>query len=144
LAADPGAVPASGRPLPQVLGEAIALMQEGLCNVAHPSYFGYISPRPHPATLLGDFLGSALNQTPGAWRAGPAATAIEVQVLHWLRELFGLPAVEGDLPGGIFTGGGTLANLIALKLARDQLLGKRVRDHGLDPRGLRVYMSCEG
>ncbi|MGP0172647.1 pyridoxal phosphate-dependent decarboxylase family protein [Pseudomonas sp. NCHU5208] len=144
LAAEPASVAQGGNPLPAVLDEAIALMQEGLCNVAHPSYFGYISPRPHPATVLGDFLGSALNQTPGAWRAGPAATAIEVQVLHWLRELFGLPAVEGALPGGIFTGGGTLANLIALKLARDQLLGKHVQIEGLDPRGLRIYMSCEG
>ncbi|WP_416398893.1 pyridoxal phosphate-dependent decarboxylase family protein [Allohahella sp. A8] len=144
LADRPEALPVAGMPLSEVLNEAGAFMENGMCNVSHPRYFGYISPKPHPATVLGDFLGSSLNQTPGAWRAGPSATAIEIQVLHWLRELFALPPAVGQLPGGIFTGGGTLANLIALKLARDRVVGAEVRNKGLSSEQLRVYMSVEG
>ncbi len=133
-----------GQPLRKVIEEAIEWMEQGMCNVSHPRYFGYISPRPHPATILGDLVGSAANQTPGAWRAGPAATAVEVQVLCWFRELFDLPPPKGRLPGGVFTGGGTLANVLALKLSRDQAYGEDAINQGLYDRPGRVYMSKEG
>lgn len=133
-----------GQPLRKVIEEAIEWVAQGMCNVSHPRYFGYISPRPHPATVLGDLVGNAANQTPGAWRAGPAATAVEVQVLRWFRELFNLPAPKGRLPGGVFTGGGTLANVLALKLARDQAYGEDAINQGLYGRPGRVYMSQEG
>lgn len=133
----------TGLPLKDVIGEAITKLSEGMCNVSHPRYFGYISPKPHPAMVLGDLLGSGANQTPGAWRAGPAATAVEVQVLHWLRVLFGLPAPSGRLPGGVFTGGGTLANVIALKLARDSFYNRSVSEAEKGFNHGRVYLSEE-
>lgn len=138
----PQSLAADGLPLGDTLAEAIELMGAGLCNVSHPKYFGYISPKPHPATVLGDLLGSALNQTPGAWRAGPSATMIEAEVLHALRGLFDLPPVQGRLPGGVFTGGGTLANLIGLKLAREHWQARVGRDMPFSR--ARVYMSREG
>ena len=141
---EPSDEPQLASSLSEVISNAIELMLNGMCNVYNPNYFGYISPRPHPASILGDFLASTLNQTPGAWRAGPGATAIEVQVLHWLRTLFKLPPVTGPWPGGIFTGGGTIANLAALKLARDFRLGDSVKRTGLDSNKYRVYTSTEG
>lgn len=141
---DPASMPEHGQSLDDTLAQAVELMQQGLCNVSHPLYFGYISPRPHPAAVLGDFLGSALNQTPGAWRAGPSATMVEVEVLHALRSLFGLDPVVGRLPGGVFTGGGTLANLIGLKLAREQLHRQHPEMRRAGGLGPRIYMSREG
>lgn len=137
-------LPDQGADFSRVLEDVMHLFTEGNCNVFHPLYFGYISPRPHPFVIFGDFIASALNQTPGAWRAGPSATLIEVQVLSWFRELFGLPRVDGNLPGGIFTGGGTIANTIALKAARDRMLGESVQYDGLNGARFKVYTSLEG
>lgn len=132
-------LPETGRALEDLIRSASAEVLQGYCNVSHPLYFGYISPKPHPAAVLGDALASGLNQTPGAWRAGPSATAVEVETLSWICELLGYPRADNSLPNGIFTGGGTIANLIALKLARD-----RLRERGVRIEEMRVYMSVEG
>ncbi|MGM8225877.1 pyridoxal phosphate-dependent decarboxylase family protein [Cellvibrio sp. ARAG 10.3] len=113
------AAPLNGEKIDNLLEELFARFEHNFCNVFSPAYFGYISPRPHPLGVIGDFLALGVNQTPGAWRAGPAATKIELEVLTWFRNLFNIPQPDSEFPGGIFTGGGTIANLIALKLARD-------------------------
>lgn len=136
---DPAPLPEHGRPLDALLRETSVMLLEGYCNVSHPLYFGYISPRPHPAAVLGDLLAGGLNQTPGAWRAGPSATAIEVETLAWICQLLRYPRTEHGLPNGVFTGGGTIANLIGLKLARD-----RLRRRGVPLENMYVYMSVEG
>lgn len=131
--------PEVGRPTDYLLNELFQKFEHNFCNVFSSSYFGYISPRPHPLGVIGDFLAAGVNQTPGAWRAGPAATKIELEVLGWFRQLFGLPTPDGDFPGGIFTGGGTIANLIALKLARDAA-DSDAQDHGITKK-YRIYCS---
>lgn len=136
----PRPLPAVGSDLSDVVQAAGRLVLDGYCNVAHPLYFGYISPRAHPAAVLGDLLASGLNQTPGAWRAGPAATVIEVETLGWVCELLGYPQAASGLPNGIFTGGGTVANLAALKLARDRYLRTGLGTLA----SATVYMSREG
>ena len=47
------------------------------CNVLSPKYFGYITPRPLPISIVGDWLALLDNQCPGARRAGPLAAKIE-------------------------------------------------------------------
>ena len=51
----------------------------------------------------------------GAWRNGPTSALIEAQVIGWLCELIGYGA--GSF--GVLASGGSEANLIALKCARD-------------------------
>ncbi|MCW7536901.1 pyridoxal-dependent decarboxylase [Aquabacterium sp. A7-Y] len=141
----PQPLPEVGEPLEAVVGEAFARIEQGYCNVAHPLYLGYISPKPLLQSTLGDFIASSLNQTPGAWRAGPAATQIEWETLAWLRDFIGLPAAApGEVPG-IVTTGGSMANLSALKLARDRAcqgaVSQGLRSGDSD---LTVYMSREG
>lgn len=140
-------MPLSGGQLPDILAELRdTVVEHGYCNGSHPQYFGYLHPRPLPAAVLGDALTALLNQSPAAWRMGAAATALEREALCWLADFTGYPRDRspGALPG-IFTSGGTTANLAALKLARDSVLGRRVQEEGLSvawPR-LTVYASCE-
>ncbi|RBL80424.1 pyridoxal-dependent decarboxylase, partial [Streptomyces cavourensis] len=55
---------------------------------------------------------------------GPAAAAMEIETLSWVADFIGYPtATDASLPPGIFTSGGSLANLTALKAARDHVLG---------------------
>ncbi|MDP3705153.1 MAG: pyridoxal-dependent decarboxylase [Legionellaceae bacterium] len=142
----PDDIPKTGAKPNDVLAEATRLIFEGYCNVLHPAYYGYISPRPLPISLLGDILASGLNQTPGAWRAGPAATVIETEVIQWLAQFMGYPITSNKCPNGIITSGGTMANASALKLARDTIIGRETQFKGLAASTKQpvFYMSIEG
>ena len=96
-------------------------------QLSHPGYFGLITPSPLPAGILGDFIASALNQNIGVYSIGPAATAIERRTVRWLTDLAGF----GPEAGGNLTSGGTMANFIALKLARDAVTQDRAQHDGL-------------
>ncbi|WP_199440808.1 pyridoxal phosphate-dependent decarboxylase family protein [Umezawaea beigongshangensis] len=142
----PGPLPKTGRPLAELLPEVLDLvLQQGYCNGAHPQYHGYFHPRPLPVTVLGDAIASLLNQSPAAWRMGPAATALEYETLAWLADFVGYPRGGPDRLPGVFTSGGSTANLAGLKLARDVTLGREVQDAGLadSPRRLTFYASSE-
>lgn len=138
-------LPIDGMNADDVLAEAIDLLDKGLCNVQSSGYYGYISSRPLLLSIIGDFLASALNQTAGAWRAGPSATIIESQTLKWIAEFIGY-STDSNQPAGIITNGGTMANATALKLARDIKLGREVQNEGLDCGRSKptIYLSEKG
>src|SRR5687767_4358200 len=85
-------------------------------QVPSPRYFGQFNPTPLPIGVWADALTSSLNQNAGAWRNGPTSAMIEARVLRWLCELVGYDAKSF----GTLASGGTEANLIALKCARDR------------------------
>src|SRR6266550_2157752 len=85
-------------------------------QVSSPRYYGQFNPTPLPIGVWADVLASALNQNAGAWRNGPTSAMIEARVLRWLCELVGYGAESF----GTLASGGTEANLIALKCARDR------------------------
>ena len=64
---------------------------------------------------ISDVLASGVNSNVGGWMLSAAATEIEEQLVRWLCDRFGLPAGSG----GMVVQGGSLANLTAMKLARD-------------------------
>jgi len=99
-------------------------------QVPSPRYYGQFNPTPLPIGVWADALASALNQNAGAWRNGPTSAMIEARVLRWLCELVGY----GPESFGVLASGGTEANLIALKVARDRSTPEAL-NHGID-RGL--------
>ncbi len=108
------------------------------CHVGHPGYYGFITPSPTPAGVLGDLLASALNQNIGAWSIGPGPVALERRVVRWLADLVGY----GPGAGGHLTSGGMMANFVGLKLARDAMTGDRAQHEGVRGR-FAVYVSEE-
>src|SRR5205814_2870778 len=88
---------------------------------------GLITPSPNPMGILGDFICSALNQNIGAYTIGPSAVAMERRTVRWLSDLAGY----GEAAGGNLTSGGTMANFIGLKLARDWASQDRAQLEGL-------------
>ncbi|WP_432825260.1 pyridoxal phosphate-dependent decarboxylase family protein [Dactylosporangium sp. CA-092794] len=146
LARRPRALPEEGTGLSEPLREVRRLvLDEGYANGAHPQYFGYFHPRPLPAAVLGDAIAALLNQSPAAWRMGPAATALECEALAWVADFVGYPpAAPGALPG-VFTSGGSAANLAGLKLARDVVLGRATQETGVAGSAVRptFYASTE-
>ncbi len=107
-------------------------------QVPSPRYFGQFNPTPLAIGVWADALCSALNQNAGAWRNGPTSALIEDRVIRWLCELIGY----GPEAFGVLASGGSEANLIALKCARDSADGT-IRSQGMRPaRGdLVVYAS---
>ncbi|MGE5321826.1 MAG: pyridoxal phosphate-dependent decarboxylase family protein [Actinomycetota bacterium] len=107
-------------------------------HVGHPGYMGLITPSPNPVGVLGDFMASALNQNLGAYTIGPSAVAMERRTVRWLTDMAGY----GPEAGGNLTSGGTMANFIGLKLARDWASKDRAQHEGLRERWA-VYFSEE-
>ena len=109
-------------------------------NIPSPRYFGLFNPTPLPVAVWADAVASALNQNGAAWRNSPSVSAIEARVLRWLCQLVGY----GPDSFGTLTSGGSEANLVGLKCARDRAVAA-ARDRGLRGGGpggrLVVYAS---
>ena len=92
-------------------------------NAQHPRQFGYFTPPPLPVSMMGELLAQMTNQGVDVWHAGPLATFVEEEVVHWLCDLIGYGA--GSF--GLLTSGGVMANFMGMALARDIHLGRAAR-----------------
>jgi glutamate/tyrosine decarboxylase-like PLP-dependent enzyme len=133
--------------LSTLVGVALDAMQHG----DHPRYFARVPGPSSFAGVLGDWLGSGFNAIAASWAGGSGTTTVEIVVLEWLRTLLGLP--EGT--EGVFTSGGSLANLQALLVAGAQhrpavtymsdqahaSLAKGLRSIGAAPEMIRILPS---
>jgi len=106
-------------------------------QVPSPRYFGQFNPTPLAIGVWADALCSSLNQNAGAWRNGPTSAMIESQVIRWLCELIGY----GKEAFGVLASGGSEANLLALKCARDRVSPEIARKGARDGSNLTVYTS---
>lgn len=106
-------------------------------QVPSPHYFGQFNPTPLAIGVWADALISSLNQNAGAWRNGPTSAMIESQVIRWLCELIGY----GAEAFGVLASGGSEANLIALKCARDRVSEEIPRTGARRGSELTVYAS---
>jgi aromatic-L-amino-acid/L-tryptophan decarboxylase len=106
-------------------------------QVPSPRYFGQFNPAPLAIGVWADALCSSLNQNAGAWRNGPTSAMIESQVIRWLCELIGY----GPQAFGVLASGGSEANLIALKCARDRVSPEIAHSGARDGSNLTVYTS---
>ena len=133
-------LPESGRDPSAVLNECRRKIFRHSMRMSHPRIFGLFNPAPLPIAAFAELPAAFLNQSVDAWKAGPAATHLEVRLIRWMNDLIGF----GPRAFGVFTSGGGVANGIALKLARDRVSGGRVRRSGVPGRlagKLRVYAS---
>src|SRR6266550_7870905 len=132
------AFPEQGMAAEQILARFSDEVLVHAMQVPSPRYFGQFNPTPLPIGVWTDALTSVLNQNAGAWRNGPTSAMIEARVLRWLCELVGY----GPESFGTLASGGTEANLIALKCARDRAQ-EGAAEHGLRsaPGDLIVYAS---
>ena len=120
-------LPTEPSSLDAVIDEVEAKVLPNATQLSHPGYFGLITPSPLPAGILGDLVASALNQNLGVYSIGPAAIAMERRTVRWLTDLAGY----GPEAGGNLASGGTMANFIALKLARDAVTNDRAQHDGV-------------
>ena len=88
--------------------------------VSHPKSFSFVPGPSNYVSVMADTLATGFNIFSGGWAASPAAAELEIVTMNWLLKLFKFPTKKG---GGIFTSGGSMANLTALVTARRQRCG---------------------
>jgi aromatic-L-amino-acid/L-tryptophan decarboxylase len=132
-------VPDEPLPRGELLRHLRELILDGSMYPGHPGFLAYISGAGTVPGAAADLLAAALNQNGGGFRLSPGATTIEDHLMRWLAGRFGLP--EGA--GGHVVAGGALANLVALKIARDKAR-EDARERGVrDGPPLAFYASTE-
>jgi len=109
-------LPEDGTGLDEVMARFTRDIAEHAMGVPSPRYYGQFNPTPLPIGVWADALCSVLNQNAGAWRNGPTSAIMEARVMRWLCDLIGY----GQRSFGTLASGGSEANLIALKCARDK------------------------
>lgn len=131
-------LPEQGIALEEILKRFRDDIAPNAMGVPSPRYFGQFNPTPLPIGVWADALTSMLNQNAGAWRNGPTSAMIEARVMHWLCELLNY----GPKSFGTLASGGSEANLIALKCARDRV-AQGIKDRGVRtaPGDLIIYAS---
>jgi aromatic-L-amino-acid decarboxylase len=119
-------LPEAGSPIEEILSRFRHDIAPNAMGVPSPKYFGQFNPTPLPIGVWADALCSLLNQNAGAWRNGPTSAIIEARVIRWLCDLLDY----GPRSFGTLASGGSEANLIALKCARDRV-AQTIKDRGV-------------
>jgi len=98
----------------------------------HPGFMGWVHGGGTAVGMLADMLAAGLNANLGGRDHIPIE--VERQIVEWTRTMFGLP------PGasGLFVTGTSMANLMAVLVARTAALGQSVRECGLGEAGARL------
>ena len=105
----------------------------------HPRFYSWFMGNGTPMGAIGDFLAAIVNPNMGG--GNHVAMQVESQVLDWCKEIVGFPAEAG----GLLVSGGSMANLVALTVARNVTADCDVRSKGVRamPLPLCVYASVE-
>jgi len=99
---------------------------------AHPGFMGWVHGGGTPVGMLAEMLAAGLNANLGGRDQIPVE--VERQVVRWVRELFRFP----DTASGLFVTGTSMANLIAVLVARTAAIGATVRRRGIARTGQRL------
>jgi glutamate/tyrosine decarboxylase-like PLP-dependent enzyme len=101
------------------IDDAIDLIRENVdtpgLNPASGGHLAYIPGGGIYYSALGDYLADVFNRYAGVFYASPGAVRMENMLLRWMNDLVGYPP---DASGNLTTSG-SLANMIAMVVARD-------------------------
>ncbi len=109
------AIPNEASPPEKVLNHVIQNVLPHIDLLTHPKFYSFVPSPSNYISVMADTIASGFNIFSGGWSASPAAAELEIVTLNWLLEMFNFPITEG---GGLFTSGGSMANLTALATAR--------------------------
>lgn len=125
--------------LPQHGTELTTLHQQFMHDIlpyaignAHPGFMGWVQGGGTPVGMVAEMLAAGLNANLGGREQIPVE--VERQILHWMRELFDFPASAG----GVFVTGTSMANFMAVVIARNKFLGNQSRRTGISAAGNRL------
>ncbi len=121
---------------PRDLGEVYREFADSILPYAtgnvHPGFMGWVHGGGTAVGMLAEMLAAGLNANLGGRDHIPVE--VERQIVEWTRAMFGFP----ESASGIFVTGTSMANLMAVLVARTAALGQPVRQRGLGDEGARL------
>lgn len=105
----------------------------------HPRFWGWVIGTGSPSGMLAEMLAAGLNSN--VFGGDQAPQLVELQVIDWFKEVFGLPAGSS----GLLVSGASMANYVAMTVARNSRAGFDVAEEGVQggPYRLTFYGSAE-
>ncbi len=98
----------------------------------HPGFMGWVHGGGNVVGMLAEMLAAGLNANLGGRDHIPIE--VERQIVEWMRSMFGFPSGAS----GIFVTGTSMANLMAVLVARTSVLGRSSRQQGIGAEGARL------
>lgn len=113
---------------PQDLAELLADVETEVFGqfgqTMHARFFAFVPSPNNFVSVMAEALTAGFNAFAGNWLEASGPTRMELSTIDWLCRQCGLP----ETSGGIFTSGGSVANLTALAAARDARLAGDLKD----------------
>ncbi len=126
---------------------AVDLIIERSIHTSHPRFVNQNFAGPDPISVVGDWLGSALNTTGATFEAAPVFTLMESAVLSKLGRMAGYLDSQTEhlpqLPPGLFCPGGSSGTLHAMQLARHRMRPD-IQQEGSTGERMTVFVSAAG
>lgn len=91
------------------------ILSKTTANIDHPRHLAFVPASPSRAAVMFDLVTSASSIHGAFWMEGAGGIFAENQAMQWIVSLTGMP--QGAF--GVFTSGGTAANLSAIVTARE-------------------------
>ena len=130
--------PALPEPMEQIFADFEETILPGMTHWQHPRFFAYFPANAAPASVIAEYLVSAMSAQCMLWQTAPAATELETRAVDWLRQAVGLPV---DFVGSIQDSAST-GTLVALLTMRERVLDWRGNQEGLAAQSpVRIYAS---
>lgn len=132
--------PETGESMEAIFADFERIVVPGMTHWQHPRFFAYFPANAAPASVVAEYLVTAMAAQCMLWQTSPAATEMETRVVDWLRQALGLP----DRFTGVIQDSASSATLNAVLVMRERALNWKGNIHGLSgqPR-LRIYCSGE-
>ena len=130
-------LPHSPTPLSEVYREVVETVMPYPMGNIHPRFWAWYMGSSNFTGALADFLAAIQGSNLGG--GNHAAARMDEQVVDWCKEMIGFPASTS----GSLVSGGSMANTVALIVARNVKAGVDVREQGVAAikRPLRFYAS---
>ncbi|MEM1299469.1 MAG: pyridoxal-dependent decarboxylase [Pseudomonadota bacterium] len=132
--------PEAAEPMEEIFADFERIVPGGLTHWQHPRFFAYFPANAAPASMIADQLATAMAAQCMLWQTAPVATEMEIAMVDWLRQSFGLP----DTFRGVLQDTASSATACAVLTMRERALGWKGIEDGLagGPQ-LRIYASPE-
>lgn len=130
--------PEAGEGMETIFADFERVILPGMTHWQHPRFFAYFPANAAPASVVAEYLVTAMAAQCMLWQTSPAATELETAMVDWLRQALGLP---DDFTGSIQDSASS-ATLNAVLVMRERALNWEGNRQGLSgqPR-LRIYAT---
>ncbi|MDE1158318.1 MAG: pyridoxal-dependent decarboxylase [Neorhizobium sp.] len=133
-------LPTDPRDLSAVLSDVRDTIMPYATGNLHPRFMGWVHGGGTPVGMVAEMVAAGLNMNCGG--RDHVGIDVEKQIARWMADALGYDA---DQAGGLFVTGSSMANFLAVTIAKTQAIGVESRANGLraTDRQLVAYTSAE-